>query len=201
MSQIPIPPDDEPEEGNEDTSSAPKKSLKDYVLSFKENWPDIKKKATGTQGIVWGTSVFGLIFLVVIIVQTCTPRQGNILYGMCREFLTLQLPFPHTMQQNTLAFYPSGVRIYYTHIDGFGEYQLEMVECAFYQDPTNGVQIENVFFNYVKDVTEKERAPGKGRLYAVKKEVIDLFNKSRSPAAMVKSEDMDLSIPDDVGFE
>lgn len=171
-----------------------KKKLQNFFTTFKKKWPEIKKRAMGTEGIVYGTVIFITMFLVVIIVQSCTPRKGDILYGICNEFLKLQIPFPTTLQKTEIEFYPKARRIYYTHVDGYGAFQMELIECTFYQDPVKGLQLDKVFFNYIKQSTNTKRTPGKGRLYEVKKEYIDLFNRSRSPAAIVKSEP-DLVIP------
>ena len=154
----------------------------------------LKDKFFTTKNIVIGVVAFIVLSLILMIISASTPAKGNILYGMCSKFLEMQLPFPETIQQKEIELYAAGVRIYYTHLDGFGEYRLEMVECAFNQHPERGVQMKDVFFNYVKPATEKERIAGKGRLYRVKKENIDLFNRSKSPAAIL--EDIDLSIPE-----
>jgi hypothetical protein len=164
----------------------------------KENEPpkSLKDKLLSTKTLIWGTVVFILVFMVITIVQSCQPRTGGLLYNMCYSFLEMQVPFPETISPSEIELYQKGVRIYYTHTDGFGEYRLEMIECAFEQDPELGVQLEDVFFNYVKRVTEKERMSGKGRLYRVQQSYIDLFNRSRSPAAMTAVE-TDHEIPED----
>ncbi len=154
----------------------------------------IKKKYFTTKTMVISIAAFAVISIILIGVQSMTPRKGNILYGMCSKFLELQIKFPETIQEKEIELYRKAVRISYTYLDGFGEYRLETIECAFLQDPDNGVQLEDVFFNYVKPVTYNERLVGKGRLYRVKKEQIDMFNRSRSPAAIL--DDIDLSIPD-----
>jgi len=171
-----------------------KKSFKDHIQSFKENWPETKKKVFGTEGIVVGVLGIAVLFLTLMIVQSCTPQKGGIIYGMCDAFLEQQTPFPETINHTTVEQYRKAVRIYYTHIDAFGEYQLELVECSFRQDPQRGVQLESVYFDHVKESTEKSRAEGKGRLYQVKQDYIDLFNKSASPAAILAGEP-DLSLP------
>ena len=147
-----------------------------------------------TKGIAIGVGGFIVISLILMIISGATPAKGNILYGMCSKFLELQLPFPETIEQKEIELYRKAVRINYTHLDGFGEYRLEMIECAFTQDPEQGVQMKDAFFNYVKPITEKERVEGKGRFYRVKQEDIDLFNRSKSPAAILS--DIDLSIPE-----
>jgi len=153
-----------------------------------------KKKLFGTQGLIGGVVVFILFSVIVMIVQSCTPAKGTILYGLCGTFLEQQVAFPHTLEHTSVEQYPKAIRIYFTHIDGFGEYQFEMTECTFRQDPENGVQLERVFFNYVKDITKKERMRGKGRLYETRQEVIDLFNNSQSPLSILSS-DPDLTLP------
>ena len=178
----------------EEEEKKPKKSLKDRLQKLKENWPTIKKKALGTEGIVIGVTIFAFLFLTVIIVQSCTPRKGTIVYGICSAFLEQQIPFPETIKHTTVEQYRKAVRIYFTHIDGFGEYQLESIECTFVQHPQKGVQLELVFFDHVQRSTEKVRADGKGRRYLVKQQYIDAFNKSLSPAAIV-SQEPDLSLP------
>lgn len=162
---------------------------------IKQKWPVFKARVLGTEGIIYVSVIFALAFIVVITVQSCTPRKGDLLYAMCNEFLKLQVPFPDTLQKTEVEFFSSARRIYYTHVDGYGAFQMETLECKFYQDPEKGVQLDRAFFNYIKESTEKTRVPGKGRLYEVKKEVVDLFNASRSPAAIMSAEP-DLVIPD-----
>jgi hypothetical protein len=164
-----------------------------------ENQPEKlswKKRLFGTEGLIGGVVVFILLFVVVMIFQSCTPKKGSILYGLCGTFLEQQVPFPMTLKHTSVEQYSKAIRIYFTHIDGFGGYQFEMTECTFRQDSKQGVQIDRVFFNYVKDVTDKERMAGKGRLYEVRQDVIDLFNKSQSPLSIL-SHDPDLTLPQD----
>lgn len=154
----------------------------------------LKKKLLSTKFLISSAVIFGVVALVVMIMQSCTPRQGTLLYGLCGAFLEQQVTFPQTLRHTSVEQYPKALRIYFTHIDSFGQYQFEMTECTFVQDPEKGVQLQRVFFNYVKDVTEKERVPGKGRLYEVRQEVIDLFNQSDS-ASSIMSQNPDLSLP------
>lgn len=173
--------------------------LKDKIIKFipwfKDNWPELKEKATSTQGIITGAVSVLVLFVVVMIVQSCTPRKGTILYGMCKSFLEVQIPFPETIEHSFVEQYRKAIRIYFTHTDPFGQYQMEYIECSFFQDAAKGVQLESVYFDHVKKITETTRAPGKGRLYAVKEKHIEMFNNSRSPAAIVKN-NPDLTLPD-----
>ena len=154
----------------------------------------LKKKLFGTQGIIAASVLFGTLFLVVVIVQSCTPRKGTILYGMCGTFLAQQMTIPETLKHTSVEQYPKAVRIYFTHIDAFGQYQFEMTECVFKQDPQKGIQVDRIFFNYIKEITKKERVPGKGRLYEVEDEYVELFNRSLSPQIVI-DQDTDLTLP------
>lgn len=160
----------------------------------KLNLQSIKNILLGTKGIITMAVVFGLTFIIVLIVQSCTPQNGSLIYGICKGFLEQQIAFPHTLTYTNVEQYPKAVRIYYTHVDSYGQYQFELIECSFVQDPKNGVQLDKVYFNNIKPVTKAEQLEGKGRLYGVRKEVIDLFNKSQSASAIM-SQDPDLSLP------
>jgi len=153
----------------------------------------IKSKVFTTKFLIIFIIGFFIISIGLMIFQSAQPKKGNILYGMCRSFLELQVQFPETLDYKRIELYRAGVRINYTHLDGFGEYRLETIECSFLQDPQKGVQMKDIFFNYVKPITEIERVVGKGRLYRVRQEEIDLFNKSRSPAAILDNIDLTVS--------
>ena len=163
-------------------------------MSKKKEKASLKETLLGTKGIIWMSSVFGLFFLIVIFYQACAPRKGTILYGMCSAFLEQQVTFPGTLNYTAVEQYPKAVRIYFTYIDGFGQYQFELAECVFEQGE-QGVMLDRVFFNYIKDITSKERVKGKGRLYEVEQKYIDLFNRSRSVQAIM-SQDPDLALPE-----
>lgn len=177
-----------------------KETSGNFLQNLKENLPEIKKKAFGTQGIIISSVIFAFLFLVVIVVQSCTPQKGSILYGMCGAFLEQELTYPETIKHSNVEQYRKAVRIYYTHIDAFGQYQLEMVECSFLQDAEKGVRLESVVFDRVRDSTKKTPVTGKGRLFEVKQKYIDQFNQSESPAAILLNEP-DLTLPEYRGYE
>lgn len=168
--------------------------MKDGFGCLKRNWPAIQKKATSTEGIKYGIGGLVFIFIFFVLVQSCTPRKGTLLYGICKSFLEQQIPYPHTIYYARVEQYRKALRIYYNHLDSFGQYQREMIECSFFQDPVKGVQVEAIYIDAIKPITKKERAPGKGRLYQVEKKYIDLFNNSLSPSAIM-SQEPDLTLP------
>ena len=168
--------------------------IKNIIASFGQKWPVLKTKMLSTKGIIYGSVAVVCILVIFAVVQSWGPRQGTILFGMCRAFIEINVPFPQTIRHRYVEQYRKGVRIYYTHTDAFGQKIQENIECAFYQDPTHGVQLELVYFSNIKPITVKTPALGKGKLYQVKQEYIDLFNASKSPAAILHN-DPDLSLP------
>jgi hypothetical protein len=116
------------------------------------------------------------------------------LYGICSAFLEQQLLYPEMMEKHYVEQYNSGVRIYYTQTDGFGESLFEYVECTFAQDEQQGLFMAAAIFNTIKGVTKKTTIKNKGRLYRVEQKYIDRFNKSGSIQAIINSEP-DLTLP------
>ena len=171
------------------------KFLKNSPKLLKEKWPEIKAYVSSTEGIIVSSIVVVVLFIITVTIESCTPRKGPPTFGICRSFLELQIPFPHTIKHRYMEQYPKGVRIYYSHIDSFGEYQLESVECTFAYDKERGTILERVYFDHIKDITQKYREVNKGKKYRVKQEYIDLFNKSRSLAA-ISAQEPDLTLPD-----
>lgn len=145
----------------------------------------LKTFAMSTKGIIIIVCSLILLFGIYSISQALAPKKAPLLYAVCSGFLEQQVTFSKTLKHTAVEQYSKAVRIYYTHIDAFGQYQFEMTECTFKQDPQKGFMLDRVFFNQVKDVTEKERLAGKGRLYEVRQEVIDLFNNSKSAISIM----------------
>jgi hypothetical protein len=159
----------------------------------------LKSFATSTKGIIVIACTLIFLFGVYSIIQSLAPKRAPLLYAVCSGFLEQQVTFPKTLKHTAVEQYSKALRIYYTHIDAFGQYQFEMTECTFKQDPQKGFMLDRVFFNQVKEVTEKDRLAGKGRLYEVKKEFIDLFNTSKS-ASSIMSQNPDTEAVLDRGF-
>jgi len=170
-------------------------SLKNFPAYAQQQFPAVKKYATSTQGIISGAVSVIIIMAIVMVIQSCTPRKGTILYGVCKSFLEMQVTFPETIEYDFVEQYRKAVRIYFTHNDSFGEYRVEFIECSFTQHPEKGIQLEKVVFNNIKESTEKNRVPNRGKLYAVKQEIIDLFNQSESSEAILLN-NPDLTLPE-----
>jgi len=134
------------------------------------------KKDDGNNKIILFSGVGGLLLIVVMSVYACLPKQGSILYGICSAYLNQSVDYPDTLRHSMVEQYPRAVRIYYTHIDPFGQYKLEMVECSFYMDPDKGIQVDEILQN------RKE----------VDQEIVDKFNVS---VGAIVAADPDLTLP------
>lgn len=89
----------------------------------------------------------GLLLLVLLMMFACGPAKGTAMYGICRTFLELYLKYPTTLGISYVEQYDMAVRIGYTHTDAFGQYSLNMMECAFRQDPNMGLALDSVLYN------------------------------------------------------
>jgi hypothetical protein len=98
-------------------------------------------------------SVIGV--LSVLIWFGMQPIVGTIRYGICKTFIELQIPYPPTLQINTVEEYEQAVRIYFSHIDAFGSSRLNMIECSFRPDPRTGLALERVRLNR-EDLPEED---------------------------------------------
>lgn len=160
----------------------------------KKNVLKFKQALISRQGKITLSVIGGLFLFTLLLVKACEPAKGSFLYGACSSFLEQQIVFPETIEKNYVEQYSSGVRIYYSHIDGFGQYLTEFIECSFEQHPQNGVQLKAVVFNTIKRTTQKIPIKNKGRLYAVEQKYIDLFNEANSIDAIIGQEP-DLTLP------
>ena len=163
-------------------------------LSSKEKALILKEKLTSRSGIISLSVIFGLFLLMLLVMKACEPAKGSVLYGVCGAFLEQQIEFPEMMEHQYVEQYSSAVRIYYSQIDGFGQYLAEYIECSFSYDTQNGTQLKAVVFNTIKEITEKTPIKNKGHLYAVKQKYIDLFNQSNSIEIIINQEP-DLTLP------
>lgn len=93
-----------------------------------------------------GFTVF-LLALIVVIMFSCGPRKGTILYGICKTYLEQIMPYPETIVPTNVEQYSSGTRIYFTSIDPFGQFKLEYIECVFKTDAENNLYVDKVLFN------------------------------------------------------
>jgi len=134
------------------------------------------KKEDGNNKIILFSGIGGLLLIVVMSVYACMPKKGSILYGICSAYLNQTVTYPHTLRHSMVEQYPRAVRIYYTHVDPFGQYKLEMVECSFYMDQEKGIQVDEILQN------RKE----------IDQAIVDEFNVS---VGAIVAADPDLTLP------
>jgi hypothetical protein len=166
----------------------------------KEKMMALKETLMTREGKIGLGATVGLLLLTLLVMKACEPRKGSILYGVCSAFLETQLLYPELLEQNYVEQYSSGVRIYYTQVDGFGQYLNEFIECTYAQNEQEGLFLAAVIFNTIKPKTKKTTIANKGRLYRVEQKHIDHFNKSGVIQAVIASEP-DLTLPRYKPFE
>ncbi len=86
----------------------------------------------------------GALLFVGLLVRACKPPEAGIGFGICSTFLELNTAYPHTLRYNSLESSQTAIRIYFTHVDPFGVYRQEMIECTFASDPTLGIRLSEV---------------------------------------------------------
>lgn len=118
----------------------------DELLSEQANTltPEDKKKIKqvtyGTLGVI--------VMLVVLSIFSFQPKKGPMSYGICSTFLEMNTPYPNTLEYTDLEGSRTALRIYFTSIDPFGEYKLEMMECTFGPDEAGtGMKLTQVTRN------------------------------------------------------
>ena len=75
--------------------------------------------------------LIGFLFVGYIGWFLFKPYQSGLPYGICKVFIELQAPYPHTVYFSEVEQFSTSVRIWFTKIDPFGEYRLEPMQCFF----------------------------------------------------------------------
>lgn len=120
----------------------------------------------------------GFLLVILLGFVACQPPKGTIYYGICSAFLEQVTPYPESLRHTAIEQYPNATRIYFTSTDPFGQYKLEMMECAYKNDPQKGLIIDRALYNRVD----------------MDKAVIDKFNIS-IPAIIAAKPDLTLPPP------
>ncbi len=154
---------------------------KDYVeatMSPDEYFSDGEASARAgslkkSKQILVGTIAF-LFVMVALIVYSCQPPKGSMMYGICSAFLEQIVDYPTSVQKLYVEQFPRAVRIYFNQTDAFGQFTQDMIECAV--DP-NALKFTKVLYNR-KPVDAKK---------------IENFNRS---IPVVAASDPDLTLPE-----
>ena len=176
------PPDTE--ENKPETENGPQQNK--AASNKKTDWKKLLNSAqewflTKTGKIVGGSTI-ALLVITLFLLKACESPKTGIIYPICSAFAEQNVTYPETIKYNLVEQYSgTTIRIYYSHIDSFGQFITEYLECKFKVDEQNGLQLDVAVYNTVKEITKKQPIRNKGRLYQVEQSYIDLFNKSQTP--------------------
>ncbi len=116
----------------------------DAVLEKEATSPEAEALKKRRKKFYRYSGIVGSILLIMLIIYGCQPIKASMAFGICSTFLELNTPYPQTLQYSELEGSQTAVRIYFTHIDPFGVYRQEMIECTFAADQTMGMRLTEV---------------------------------------------------------
>lgn len=115
-------------------------------LGFPGSRAPVETKKKNTKQLVWGG--VGVVCLILIMTfYALQPNKGSMAFGICSTFLELNIFYPHTLNITDIEGSRTAVRIYFTNVDPFGEFQQEMIECTFGPDEVMGMKLTQVSRN------------------------------------------------------
>lgn len=97
-----------------------------------------KKKARRKQNIkkvAIGAFIILIIYAGYILFK---PFKQGMTYGICKVFIQLYVPFPYTIHYSEVIDKGSSIRIWFSHMDAYGDYQLQRMDCFYEADPETG---------------------------------------------------------------
>lgn len=94
-------------------------------------------------------SILGFVFFLFFFAYDYlfSSYEGGMTFGICKNYLELNVRFPQELKYSTVDDLGSSVRIWYTQVDAFGEYRLESIQCYFRADETYGAAIDRITIN------------------------------------------------------
>ncbi|PCJ99030.1 MAG: hypothetical protein COA45_06190 [Zetaproteobacteria bacterium] len=99
-----------------------------------------QKKAKGKKKrkriIIWSfILLFGYAFWWL-----SKPFKATAEYGICKSFLELYVPYPHTIYVSEIKPQRDGsLKLWFTHTGAFGEYRMESFTCRLVPNPETGL--------------------------------------------------------------
>jgi len=98
-----------------------------------------KKKQKKKKNILIASGIFVLFFSYALWFLL-KPYDASAEYGICKTFLELVTPYPHTIYVSEIVSLRDGsMRLWYSHTDPFGEYRLESFQCKFSHNAETGL--------------------------------------------------------------
>jgi hypothetical protein len=96
--------------------------------------------------IIWGSALMAGLLLILMLFA-CGPREGTLMYGVCKVFLERYVKYPQTLQIRFVEQYRMAVRIGYNSVDPFGQYTHHMMECNFKPDAETGLTTDSILLD------------------------------------------------------
>jgi hypothetical protein len=81
----------------------------------------------------------GALIFAYLIYLGLKPFEAGMGYAVCKVFVELNVRYPDTLYFSSVETFGSSIRVWYTHVDAFGEYKLESTQCFYKPDPENKV--------------------------------------------------------------
>ena len=102
------------------------------------------------------------------------PFKASAKYGICRSLLELYVPYPHTIYVSEIKPLRDGsLKLWYTHIDAFGEYRMEEFQCKISNNSETGaLEISEIKMHKVYLEPEKVKHLSYSLLYFAENPII-----------------------------
>lgn len=101
--------------------------------------------------MIGGGVLLGILLLGFGYIAMTMPRQGSMFYGACKTFLELYVEYPEYLRLTDVYEFPkensSSVRIWFTQLDGFGQYRMEPLECFYKSGPKGNFYLDKITLN------------------------------------------------------
>ncbi len=99
-----------------------------------------------------GSAIVGLVLIIIFGVHWLfQPTRGTVRYGACRNFLELYVQYPDYLRLASAREFLEGdqavVRIWYSRLDGFGQYNMERMQCYFKMTEKGALNLSKVMID------------------------------------------------------
>jgi hypothetical protein len=121
-----------------------------------------EKKQKQKKMFKWSGYAAGAGLVGYIIYWLFAPISGGIWYSLCKTYLELNVRYPQYLTYSTVDWFDDSIRIWFTQLDGFGQFRMEPIQCFFKEDQTMGYAISRI------TISRREVDPQK----------VEAFNKS-----------------------
>lgn len=135
---------------------------------------------------------YGIIFGILVLLgygisRLFIPYQGHQTFAICKTFLELNVQYPTTIRLSEAFTRGNKVRIWFSHLDGFGQYKIQQIQCIYGPDEKLPYKLESVAISSVTITSENRDR------WEIDAEKIKLFNKAVMPFLITY--DLDLTLP------